>query len=452
MTATLIERLSRWVAGLDAVPETVRLAADRAILDTLGVIAAGARHATVIALRNGFADGGGTCSLVGGGTASPAVATLINGAAAHVWDFDDTSYTGIMHGSAVVLPAALAVAEETGADGRAFLTAFVAGSEIAYCVADAATHHHYLRGWWSTATFGLIGATAAAAKLYRLDAGKTADALGLAVAAAAGTKTVFGTGAKPYLVGEAACRAVGFARAARAGISGPTDAFENPNGFFALLCDGRRDAVSSLGERWRLVDPGLLFKSNPVCSAAHAAIEETARLLGEAGLTADQIASVRCEIPKLVDLSLVYDRPEIPQQAQFSLPFAVACAALFGRVRLQDLSLETLRNPDIAKNISKVEKAVAEDLSTDDMRLRHPECARVTIRLVDGRSLAGFCADPYGMPSRPMSDADLLQKFEGCMAFAGKDAVSAAELFAGLADGWDRQDRTLPKTIAMALS
>ena len=41
---------------------------------------------------------------------------------------------------------------------------------------------------------------------------------------------------------------------------------------------------------------------------------------------------------KLVYESLVFPNPSTPQEMQFSLPYALACAALHGRVRFEDLA------------------------------------------------------------------------------------------------------------------
>ena len=356
-------------------------------------------------------------------------AALVNGMAAHAWDFDDTSYTGIMHGSAVVLPVALALTEETGAGEAELIAAFVAGSEVTYVLADVATHDHYFKGWWSTTTFGLVGATSAAARLLGLSTEETQNALGLAVASASGSKAVFGTDGKPYLVGEAAQRAIGFARAAQAGLTGPAAAVEDSRGFLRLMTDGASDlsAADTLGQRWRLTDPGLLFKTSPVCSAAHAAIEALATVMAESGAVDGDIVSIDVEIPELVDISLVYPRPKTIQEAQFSLPYALACAARHGRVRLADLTPAEIASADKAALMAKVTSAVAADLSTEDMRARYPESARISVTLADGRVLDGSCAEARGMPGRPLSDEDLQAKFADCLDFAGTSLSDVAD-------------------------
>lgn len=404
--------------------------AHRAILDTVGAMIAGGAHPAIQALRSVHPMASGTATLATGGKADPESAALINGMAAHVWDIDDTSYTGIMHGSAVILPAILAAAETIQPTDADITLAFVTGSEITYCLADLCTHKHYFHGWWSTTTLGLIGATAAVARLFKLDPTATAHAIGLAASAASGAKAVFGTDGKPYLVGDACRRALSFVTAARAGLSGPADAFENPRGFLHLLNNGHADSdvLATLGHKWRLSDPGLLFKTNPVCSAAHAAIDQMTALMDRLNATPDQLARIHAEVPELVDISLVYPTPTTAQEAQFSLPFALASAALYGHVRFQDLLSAPIPSKDIANVMQIVTVERALDLSTDAMRTTYPESARVTLTLKNGNTATGFCGSARGMPDTPLTNDDLITKFNAALAFAGHDAIEPPDL------------------------
>ncbi|MEH6547988.1 MAG: MmgE/PrpD family protein, partial [Sneathiella sp.] len=326
----------------------------------------------------------------------------------------------------VVFPTVIALAQELGASEEELQTSFIVGSEIAYVLADICTHQHYFDGWWSTVTFGLVGATAAAAKLLGCNHAQTAQAIGLAAAAAGGGKSVFGTHAKPFLVGEAAQRAILFARFTASGLTGPKASFSGGTGFFHLLNNdiSRTNEVETLGQCWRLIEPGLMVKRYPVCSAAHAVIEEIARLTFETGLVPDSIDTILVEIPELVRISLVYDKPKTPSEAQFSLPFVAACAVRQGTVRLSDLSKEFLGSSVQQTLMQKTQITVADDLSTEKMRQRFPESARVEIKLKDGSSRTGFCGEAYGMPKNPLKDTDFYLKLKECIVFAGRTEVS----------------------------
>lgn len=430
MTQTIARRFAAFACALPDLPEGVVCAADRAILDTLGAIIAGGVHPSTLAVAAALPRHQGNATLATGGTSDTETAAFINGVAAHVWDIDDTSYTGIMHGSAVILPAVIAVAQELGADRDLIRTAFVAGSEITYTLADLCTHAHYFHGWWSTVTFSLTGATAAAGVLLKLSEDQMVAAIGLAAAASGGGKSVFGTDGKPVLVGDAARRAITFARMAKAGVHGPEAVFEDSRGYLKLVNNGISDpaALASLGQRWRLVDPGLLFKTNPVCSAAHAAIDQMNALMAELNASAGDILKIQAEVPELVFTSLVFPEPETPQQAQFSLPYALACTVQSGQVRFEDLLPENMQTSEKTDLIARVTTESAKDLSTDQMRKKYPESARLTVTLKDGRSASGFCGSARGMPDNPLSDTELISKFETALTYARRDGNIEARL------------------------
>lgn len=425
-TDSVARRMAQFACSLEDFPEEVWHAADRALLDTVAAIIAGGVHpqTRAIAKSNSQSHATGSATLSTGGVADVSTAALVNGMAAHVWDIDDTSYTGIMHGSAVITPALLAIGQEVCADYKTLLRAFVAGSEVTYTLADVCTHQHYFRGWWSTTTFGLLGATVSVGILLELSEDAMTCAIGMAAAAAGGSKSVFGTDSKPFLVGDAASRAIAFARAAQAGLTGPEDVFEDDRGYFKLLNNGiaDTDAMDSLGMRWRLVNPGLMIKSSPVCSAAHAAIDQMALLMSELGATANDILDISAEVPELVYCSLKFNDPQTPQQAQFSLPYALACSALHGKVRFDDLLLEEINTPKKRELIEKVSTESVADLSTQAMRSQYPESARLKITLNDGRVASGFCGSARGMPDNPLDDQELLSKFESVVSFAGRNS------------------------------
>ena len=424
MQASISKRLAEFVVAVDVpkLPREVVHAARRAIFDTLGVMTAGSVHPTVRAVRNGFADGGGHCSVAGSREpASPVAAALINGTAAHVYDFDDTSYVGIGHGSAVVLPAALAGAEAYGVSEEELIAGFIAGCEVAYTLGAMASEHHFLKGWWSTTTLGLPGAVAALARIRRFDVTHTAAAIGLAGAAAGGGRSVLGSAAKPFLVGETASRAVRLADAVACDVDVPVDTFEHGCGYFALLNDGRFDAspLHELGRVYRVNNPGLFFKSSPVCSSAHPIIDAVRDLMQRASTGIESVAAIRVGVSEIVAMSLVHDRPTTPEQAQFSLPYAVACAALHRRVVLNDLTDAAIADPTRQAIMRKVSWHIDASLSSEEMRQRHPECVHMALQLVDGREFDMFCGTAHGMPADPLSDDELQAKFVECVSHSG---------------------------------
>ncbi len=411
--------------SLDDVPTAALHEAKRCILDTIGVIIAGSRSPlTDIVRRHALSAHapGRAVVLATGETVHPMAAAMVNATAGHAYDFDDTSYTGIMHGSVVAFPAALAVAQDVGVSGARLLEAFIAAVEVEYALALTCTNHIYFKGWWTTALYGTPGAAVATARALGLDTTATVNALSLATAETTGMKAIFGTDAKPYQAGRAAAAGIQCGLLAAEGMNGPIAVFEDDCGFAKLLNDGisEPEHLADLGRVWRLLEPGILFKRYPVCSAAAACAELACRLITENGIVLDDVVSVTCEVPPLVAMSLVHNNPKTPREAQFSMPFAVGCILAFGEISLDHLNLATLADQRLHSAMDKVEMHLSEELANDPtVAQRCPEGAYVVFDLADGRRLRDFLPRPTGMPGNPVSDEALEDKFRDCFRYGG---------------------------------
>ena len=107
-------------------------------------------------------------------------ASTLNAVSANLLDYDDTHLPTVIHPAAPVAPPVLALAERQRATGADVLLALLLGVEVACRIGNAVSPQHYARGWHITATCGVFGAAAAAAKLLRLSPEHTAHALGMA--------------------------------------------------------------------------------------------------------------------------------------------------------------------------------------------------------------------------------------------------------------------------------
>ncbi|MCS0504818.1 MmgE/PrpD family protein [Ancylobacter mangrovi] len=419
-SSTAIGRLAQWCAGFTPgeVPPEVRAVARNCLVDTLGVALAGAtapvaRKAQRVA---GLASAPGAAAVPGTGLRlAPPGAAMANGTAAHALDFDDNCYAGVVHGSAIIVPAALAVAQQVGASGAALVDAIIAGSEAEYALGAAATMSLYEKGWWTTAVLGPVGAAVAAGRLLGLDAMAMGAAIGIALAGAGGAKAAFGTDAKPLLAGRAAEAGVVAALLAAEGASGPPDVATHLRGFAALFNDGVFDesALEEPGTRWRLLDPGIDVKRIPVCLSAHTSVDVVAELARAHGFGAGEVARIVCDVPPVIVANLIHDRPATPQQAQFSMPFALAATLVLGDVTLSDLDERVIRDPAIAALMERVEMHTG--ASWDEEARRHaPEGARVRVELADGRVFEGFRAIPRGAAGDPLPPEALAAKFRAC--------------------------------------
>ncbi|MCE2482100.1 MAG: MmgE/PrpD family protein [Alphaproteobacteria bacterium] len=418
------ERLAAWAAGLALadIPPAALHEAKRCILDVLGVICAGAAHPTAALVRELVPDhyGAGPASLLGTGlTSSVAGAAFANGVAAHAWDYDDVSIEAMVHASAAVFPAALAVAEARDLGGAELLTAFVAGVEAEYALGRAYTPALFFRGWWTTGLLGAIGAAVGAGRAMGLSGAVLAQAVGIAASQATGPYALVGTPIKPYACGRAAEAGINAAAHAAAGLVGPDDAFENRHGFTAMFGAGTFEtgALAELGRRYVLEASRPTFKRYPVCAGGQGSIAAVRQLMAAHELDAARIARVRCEVTPAIGHYMRHRVPTSPAEAQFSLPYCVACALRFGDIRFEHLTAWAIGDPATLAELDKVEVVLSEALG--EREAADEGCIEPAIATAwtdDGRELSAFVAAPPGTPLHPLADAELEAKFDACLA------------------------------------
>ena len=358
MTArrTAIQSLAEAVMSfeIETIPEDVLSLAKRCLVDVCGVTLAGSKTESAKLLFATAAEtyGIGNCDIVGTSHRMNAPgAAFANGAAAHALDFDDNCYAGIVHGSAVVFPAVLAVAQQRGEMGSKLLLGFVTGLEVEFAVAKALTNSIYDKGWWTTSVLGAIGSAAGAAKVAGFNREMTEHALSLAAVGAGATRAVRGTTAKHYYCGRAAELGVVSAIAAKQGATGPVDVFEDQTGLGQVLNDGIFDPteLETLGEEYGIIDPGVDIKKYPVCYASHATADAVKEIMVANGLQARDITSLICTVPPVVASNLTYYRPQTAAEAQFSLHFAIASIVLHGDITLKHLTTKVLLSAPIKR-------------------------------------------------------------------------------------------------------
>lgn len=422
MTAPLAaeEILADFVAAPPVLPEAVRAAGRRSLLNIIGT-AIGGSGETAIDLQTGLlaATGVGPASLIGRRERTDMLsAAYINAAAANIFDFDDTHIPTVIHPSAPVAPALLALAEARRADGKpvsgtALLEAFVLGVEITCRLGRAAGATHYSRGWHITSTCGVFGATLACGRLLGLSRKALVDALGNALAQCAGSVETLGTMAKSLSVGQAARGGLMAALLAERGYNGPAHPLEGAHGFFALYCDDPQpsELTDGLGETWEILKN--TFKPYPCGVVLNPVIEACLALHVEGGFDPRQIVEVELTGHPL--LRRRTDRPGVTsgRLAQVSAQHAVAAAILRGKADLDSFSDAWVADPELRTFGAKLR-------FTDDETFAL-EAARLTLRLADGREIVRTIDAAKGGLERPMSDADLAAKLAAQVAWRKLD-------------------------------
>ncbi|MGB3830686.1 MAG: MmgE/PrpD family protein [Mesorhizobium sp.] len=260
----------------DRLPAGALGLARLSLLDWMACGIAGMDEPVATKLR-AFAESEGTkgvSSVIGGGAASARMAALVNGAASHALDYDDTHFAHVGHLSVGIYPAALAVAEEIDTSAEAMVQAFLVGAETAIRIGMVLGRSHYNQGFHQTATAGAFGATVAAARLYGLGEQEMRNAIGLCATRASGLKSQFGTMGKPYNAGLAASNGVECARLAALGLTSADDGLMGLQGFIPTHTQA---AELDGGRGLPLLDDFLFednkYKLHACCHGTHAMIE-----------------------------------------------------------------------------------------------------------------------------------------------------------------------------------
>ena len=432
MTSTITQTLAEKIASLDVenVPAEVRAIASRCLIDISGVMIAGSETNSADRVRSFCREtyAAGDCRVVGSGTLLSAPgAALANGVASHALDFDDNSYAGIVHGSAVVFPTVLAVAQEHEMCGKDLLDAFIVGLETEFALGKALTNSIYDKGWWTTSLLGGFGAVAGAARLMHLSPEVIASALSFVAVGVGAIRALRGADTKHFYCGRAAEAGVVAAMMADRGGSAPVDVFEDRNGFLRIVNDSliESECIRKLGHEFSLSDPGVDIKRYPVCYASHAAIDAMLEILDSNNLMPEDIDRVTCLVPPIVASNLSYSAPVTGAQAQFSMEFSIATTILYRSVLLEHLHQGTLERAGLQNLMQRVTMKVG-DLPPGVERgnIISPEWAKVSVTTHAGTSHEVFCGSARGSAAHPLSDSEIDDKFLACArrVFKSKDS------------------------------
>lgn len=386
-TPTLSGRLADDVVAISAAtlsPDVVQRAR-LALLDTVGAMLAGAAYSRPAELTRQVLlaeDGGGRATVVGHpAPAGARVAAFCNGVTAHALDVDDSHRlaTGY-HPGATVIPAALALAEQTGAGISRVIKAIVAGYEVGGRVGRAMNPSHRYRGFHSTGTVGALGAAAAAAKVLDLRAEQVQAAIGIAASMSGGI-FAFLDGMHPTKhvhAGHAAQSGVVAAQLAAAGMTGPAAVLEGPDGFLSAFADDydAGKVTAGLGSFEEILFN--YFKIHVACGHSFGAIDAALRLRAE-GVPPDDVRSVHVQTYR-AGAVLTMTRPDTVQQAEFSIPFLVALALVAGEV-----TIDSIRRGLADDRVLRLAAACVTE-EDNDMTARFPaqRPARVEVSLADG--------------------------------------------------------------------
>lgn len=427
---TLAEQLAALTAStaLADVPDEVIERTKLHLLDQLGAQLAGSSLPTSRLIMEYAAGHGaaGPSTVAGSNLRLDAeFAGFANGTSGHAFETDDYSLKANTHPGCEVVPAALAAAEESDADGASLLRAITVGFEVAVRV-GLATMPSMLRdrGFHENCPHGAIASAIAVGLLRSVTPQQQVMALSIAASHASGTTEYAASGGevKRIHAGLGAIGGIRSVRLAELGLTGPATIFEGDHGFFRAFTD-RYDEAQLCGDwarRWQFARLSGL-KSHCCVAAIHPHIDALAGLRTVRGFDPADVAEITLGIdPQIIGhVSRVGPQPSDIVGAQFSAEFSVAMSLVRGSNGIPDYEWAQatgFADPEVARLAHRIrlesDQACASDLPDAPVST----LGRVRVRLADGEELRGS-GFARGSPDRPLSRAEVERKYQ---ALAGR--------------------------------
>lgn len=407
--------LARYGAELcyDDLPADVIRRATDCLIDTVAATIFSRQLPWAGALFNvARGRGEGPASLFGieGSAVTAEAAALVNGSLAHGFEMDSLRKPGLgVHPGAVLVPAALALAQETGASGRDVIAAIVAGCEVMFRVGAATRQSIEEKGFHAPGVTGPFGSTVVAGRLLGLDVQGMQGAMGLAGSLAGGlmqfARSRDGILVKRLHLGRASENGILAARLAAGGFWGPGDIIEGEYGVLASYAEHIDPHALTEGIGNDYQTRTICLKRYPCHIMAHAPVTAILEMRDEGLIKANDISSVTVlGTAKMVRLH-ANQTPGDLGSGQYSVPFCVAVALLtdprdplsFANVDLQDPVLRDL--------VSRIEVHEGSAEAT-----RH-WATTVTVKTKAGQVIERTVRDFPGAPAMPLSQEQLREKF-----------------------------------------
>jgi 2-methylcitrate dehydratase PrpD len=391
----------------ESLPDWIFHESKRTLVNMLAISLSASEAAPVLALTDWAREeeAKGRATAIGSGLrTSPTIATLLNGYMAHLQDYDDTHFPTVLHPTAPVWPAILALAEDIGASGHDSLAAFAIGAEVACRVSMSVHPWHYDAGWHITGTAGVFGAVAGAGWLLGLTAEQMFNALAIGGTQASGVREVFGSDTKALHPAKAASNGLQAVMLAKAGFTGPDDIIGGRRGFWEVLSaagHNEEELTGGWGERWAFASNGLKPYANGVVS--HPIQDAVIKLRNEHNIKPEDVAGIKAYVHPLVFELMNRAEPSRALEGKFSFQHCAAAALVDGAGHDAQFTDAKVLDPVISGVRAKV--------SAEIDPTKKEESARVVITLNDGTILQETTEHATGSPENPMSDEVLEAKY-----------------------------------------
>lgn len=402
--------LAEYIVGsrYSDIPEAVRTESIRTFVNWMGCVVSGSTDGAVERAMRALAPFAGPeqATVIGLGRRFDIGTTaFLNTLSNFIHSYNDTHLATVAHPTGAVASALLAMAEHKPMTGEDFLHALIIGIEIecrlANMIAAPPAECHF--GLSTAGMTSVFGAAVAAGIILRLDEDQMVWALGNAVAQASGVRSTHGSMASHVIPAHGSRNGIVAAWLAREGFECSERSIEGPKGFAEVFAIRHHlpAAVDRLGEHYEFM--ANVYKPFPCGVVNHAPIDACLRLLREPGFDSGDVAQLDLRVhPLCVKLA---DRPSPRHrlEALVSVQHWAAASLVYGKANLDQGAAECVENPAVVALRGKVRIEADPGLASD--------AAVVSARMTDGRDLTVSVEHCIGSHERPMTDAELDDKF-----------------------------------------
>lgn len=429
---SVAERFADFLARLDygVLPNSVHTTTTLDLVDAAGLCLA-ARQMPYMQQLLASAEMG-DCSVLGHAQSLNAQdAAMANGVAIHGEDFDDTLEGAPIRVGAMVIPAALAIAERQQCSGERAFLGIVAGLESVCRLNHVAAGHMHKAGFHPVGVIGALGAAAAAGVTIGLNRDQLTAAFGIAASMSSGILEYLTDGAwtKRLHPGWAAQSGLKAALLAQTGFFAPRTVFDGEHNFFKTFAPTAQADYShltdDLGEHWYLTR--IVFKPYACGTMIHPYIDCARRLRAD-GIDANDIERIVCDtgeglVHRLWEPLAAKQRPPSGYAAKFSMPFCMALGFYEDDAGLRQFSDEKVTEAHLLALAEKIEYRI-------DPQNEYPRnySGHLEVKLNSGKVL--YYEQPHmrGGVHEPLTENELVNKFFANAEFGGWHATKAEEL------------------------
>ena len=388
----------------DDIPAHVRHQAKRCLLDTLGVAIGGRQTETSRLIYDHaarfFGGQGGILWFDGREVSLPGV-VLAHGMSIDSLDMHDSCRPVKGHAGLAQIPTAIATAGLDAAGditGKELLTTLAMAYDMA--IRTGTAQHAAVCDYHTSGSWNAVGCAAIVARRLGLSREETRHALGIAEYHGPRSQMMRNID-YPTMLKD------GSGWGAMAGVSAGLLAAGGFTGAPALTVESDEAAEfwADLGERWSLMIQ--YFKPYAVCYWAQPAIAGALQIQKKHQVAVEDIT--RIQVFAFHEATrLAMREPQFTDEAQYSLPYPLAAALVYGKLGLDELSGEALHNPEVLRLSNMVE--LIED---DAINARFPaeRLSRVVMETRNGDRYNSGIVRPLWDLSTPPTDSELIGKF-----------------------------------------